>query len=187
MLIPLGFWAASGGGAAAGSFDLLETQVLTSSAASVTFSSLSTYAADYQHLQIRMLTRSSQSVAASGSTGIRFNSVGSGQYSSHILKGTGSSVLSEAFTSQDYMFSYLTYGSSATANAFGPWVIDILDPFETSKNTTIRSIGGLPEIRLMSGAWINTSAVTSIEIDMRDGHSFVTGSRFSLYGLRKAA
>ena len=47
MPFGLGFFATAGAGAA-GSFDLLETQVLGSAQASVTFSSLGTYS-NYKH------------------------------------------------------------------------------------------------------------------------------------------
>ena len=43
--------AAAPAGVAA--YDLLETEILTGSQASVTFSSLGDYASDYQHLQVR--------------------------------------------------------------------------------------------------------------------------------------
>ena len=73
-------------------------------------------------------------------------------------------------------------------NQYSPVILDILDPFVSSKNTTIRSLAGKaqtnPLIHMESGFWMNTAAVTSITID-GDYSSFVAGSRFSLYGLRK--
>lgn len=188
MLIPLGFWAASaGGGAAAGSFDLLETQVLASSAASVTFSSLSTYAADYQHLQIRMVSRMSFS-NAERSLVMRLNGDTASSYNNHGLFGNGSSVGSFYFAD-----TYISIGSFAAANAaadaFGAGVIDVLDAFNSSKNTTVRSLAGTPttpQISLRSGLWRNTAALTSITL-LDPTSNLVTGSRFSIYGLRKAA
>jgi hypothetical protein len=171
---------------AAGSYDLLETVLLSSNAASVTFSSLDTLAAGYKHLQVRMMLRSNAGATVTGAPGIQFNGVGGTSYSSHILAGTGSSVTSSANTSSSHMFSYYSPASSFAASAFAGYVVDILDPFVTTKNTTIRSLGGWGggEIRLMSGAFLNTAAITSMTIDNRDGQNWVSGCRFSLYGVK---
>jgi hypothetical protein len=175
MLIPLGFLAASG--VSAGSFDLLETQILGSSQASVTFSSLSTYASTYQHLQIRAVARTAQAQAASV-VYLDFNG-GAGTFG-HYLLGDGSSVSSD---DADSRAGFVT-GSSASASAFGGMVIDILDPFETTKNKTIRSLSTGLGIYLQSSLWVNTAAITTLTL--RPPANFVTGSRFSLYGLKAA-
>ena len=176
--------AQAAGQVAAGSFDLLETQVLTSSAASVTFSSLSTYAADYQHLQIRAVSRMSFS-NAERSLVMRFNADTASSYNNHGYFGSGSSVSSYYLPD-----TYISIGSfaaaNATANAFGAGVIDVLDAFETTKNTTVRSLAGTPttpQISLRSGLWRNTAALTSITL-LDPTSNLVTGSRFSLYGIR---
>ena len=87
-LIPLGFWAASGGGAAGG-FDLLESEILTSSASSVTFTGLDAYS-DYEHLQIRFTDRA-DSFGTITSTNFRLNSDSGTNYDIHQLFGDGSS------------------------------------------------------------------------------------------------
>jgi hypothetical protein len=66
------------------------------------------------------------------------------------------------------------------------FVCDILDPFETTKNKTIRSLAGYGSggnVNLYSGLWINTSALTSITILASSGN-FASASRFSLYGIK---
>ena len=176
--------------AAAGSYDLLATEILTGSQASVTFSSLnSTYGSTYQHLQIRATFRSNRS-ASTGGAGIRFNSDSGTNYTRHWLEGDGSTVESSAVTSTDLTDLGAYTATTATANAFAASVVDILDPFETTKYTTIRRLNGYAanvyNIALGSGLWMNTAALTDIEIFDRFS-TFVTGSRFSLYGLKKAA
>lgn len=188
MLIPFGVFSAAGagGGGAAGSYELISTTVLGSAQASVTFTNAGAWT-DYKHLQIRFVGRSTRALTVVGSPGIYFNGTGSGQYSSHVLKGTGSTVAAAAYTSQDFMFSYYSPAANASANLFSAYVVDVLDFASTSKNTTIRSFGGFAsggEIALLSGAWNNTSAVTSITIDHRDAGTWATGSRFSIYGLK---
>lgn len=179
--------AAAGGGAA---YDLLETQVLTSSASSVSFTGLGSYT-DYKHLQLRMTLRStwtlgSQSLNVYG----KFNSSTTSNYSWHDLNGEGSSVSSNAGTGQEY-FRIKTVASQGDADsgAFGAVILDILDFSNTNKNTTIRALAGVNAtdnwISLNSGLWQTTSAVTSISFELGAGN-IDTGSRLSLYGIKGA-
>ncbi len=190
MPFGLGFFATAGAGAA-GSFDLLETQVLGTAVASVTFSSLSTYS-NYQHLQIRYVARSSQANEYAGIS-MTFNSDTASNYSWHGLKGDGGSVSSSGVANSSAVETYQWEmpGASNAANIFGAGVYDILDLFETTKNKTVRWFGGRgavntadKQIVLGSGAWRNTTAISSIRL--ATSATFVVGSRFSLYGIKAA-
>jgi len=196
MPFGLGFFATAGAGSgAAGSFDLLETQVLGSDTASVTFSSLSGYSGTYQHLQLRILTRTNRGGADSDPVILQFNADTGSNYTRHGMGGYnfgGSSGLyTNAGTSQTSLFlAEAMPVSSSTANVFGAIVTDILDPFETTKKKTVRSLNGMnaawSSVELRSGAWLSSSAVSSIVIKPLVGSNLVTGSRFSLYGLKAA-
>jgi hypothetical protein len=179
--------------AAAGSYDLLETEILTGSEASVTFSSLnSTYGADYQHLQIRIVVRSAVSESASQIALYLNGDTSSANYAFHQLYGDGSTAGSEGYgsgTLGQITPIVRTFGATGTADAFGAGVVDILDSFETSKYTTVRSLhgaAGVNAVGLTSGLWMNTNAVDSITILKQGGGDLATASRFSLYGLRSA-
>ena len=191
MLIPLGILDYPVSAAAAGSYDLLETEILTGSQASVTFSSLnSTYGADYQHLQIRMTTRTTR--AGDGDfIYVRFNGVTSSSYSRHQLTGNGSSVSSYGAGSVTSIPTPDTTSAGSSADRFGAVVIDILDPFETTKNTTVRAFGGansgFNQIGLFSGAYFSTDAISSITLASGNSASVAASSRFSLYGLKASA
>jgi hypothetical protein len=174
-------------------FDLLETEILTGSQATVTFSGLnSTYGADYQHLQIRITARSTRNDTDSLFY-MQFNGDTGSNYSMHNLRGTGSSLgsswLSPSYPSGIIVYSGLS-GATQTAGSFGANIIDILDPFNSSKNTTTRILNGqagsFNRISLESGAWLNTNSLTSITFDDVFGN-FAQHGRFSLYGLRKAS
>lgn len=173
---------------AAGSFDLLATEILTSSQASVTFSSLDTLAAGYQHLQLRMTARGTRN-ANGDNLGIRLNSDTGNNYSRHALYGDGSSAASYGVASQAFMDLGTLASSTTPANAFTGAVTDILDAFDSTKNTTIRSLNGLAAagvfVGLASGAWHNTNALTSLTIYALNGN-LVQYSRFSLYGIKAA-
>jgi len=175
---------AAGGGAGATDFDLLETTTLASAASSVTFSGLGSYS-DYKHLQIRTLQRTTGTGTGVGDIIINFNSDTSASYARHRLGGNGSSVFSGASTS----VTSLTYGQTTPrdgepAGVFGSGVMDILDFSSTNKNTTTRFFtGALNHIRLFSGLFFKTDAITSITFADQAG-DFATGSRFSLYGVK---
>jgi hypothetical protein len=178
-LIPLGFWAASGGGDAA-AFDLLETTTLATSASSVTFSGLAAYSG-WSHLQIRMAVKTNRA-STSDYAKMIFNTDTGSNYSWHNLEGNGSSVASSAGSNQTFMQINRTGGSSGN---FGAIVSDILDAFETSKYTTIRNLGGYASdnISLSSGSWRNTDSLTSVQILPGSGSNFVANCRFSIYGV----
>ena len=164
-------------------------EVLTSSQASVTFSSLGDYAtAGYQHLQIRVVSRGDRSSNNSDGFALQFNSDTGSNYARHALYGSGSSTASWGFTGQTFINAGVTTGSTTDANAFDANVIDILDPFETSKYTTVRAMGGRAAasyfITLMSGVWLNTNAITDITMKPQIGSNFQQYSRFTLIGLK---
>ena len=178
---------------AAGSFDLLQSEVLTGSAASVTFSGLSAYASTYQHLQIRANGRISTSTNFT-SAYMRLNGDSASNYSGHELVGNGSSVGSGGQANATEPYIWRVSGASAASGAFSAAVIDLLDPFETTKYKTIRSLSGghyinaanPAIIQISSSSWRNTSSVTSLEFRSATG-DFVSGTRISLYGVKKAA
>jgi hypothetical protein len=194
MPIPLGVLAVAGaGGAVAGAaYELIETISVGTAVASVSFSNLtSSYGTIYQHLQIRGTGRDS-TANPYGAFALRFNSDSGSNYARHGLVGDGSSVSSGAGTSKTSIEGIMQpAGDTAAANVFGAFVIDILDPFETSKNTTARGltgragVSGANEIRLQSGVWLNTASITDITIVGQLGNIMI-GSRFSLYGMRSS-
>lgn len=183
-------------------YEWLETQTLSNSTTSVvTFSNLnSTYGSTYQHLAFRIRAR-----GADANTGIvtavrmYMNGVGGdgggSSYSTHLMRwfNTGT------FTSEGYADAPYGFVGLATAQ-FGDYAamtIDLLDPFETTKFKTFKSLAGVAEtggsnnlrgsnIALLSGLFKSTNAVTSVSFQFNAGWNFQEGSRFSMYGLRAA-
>ena len=190
MLIPFGVFSAAGAGngGTGGNFDLISTTILGSSTASITFDT-STLGSTYKHLQIRSVTRYSSST---NPMLMRFNADSTyTNYRTHWLWGNGSAVSSDTRQAAGYTGMSVNQdaiGSDFTASVFGPSVIDILDPFSSSKNKTVRSLVGTPgtynNVRLQSGLWLNTAAVTSITLLDFGGSNFIAGSRFSIYGIK---
>jgi hypothetical protein len=191
MLIPFGVLSAAGAGGFEGipAYDLISTTVLASTSASITFSSLGTYSADYKHLQLRMVPRDNFGGEYTVGYYLRFNGDTGTNYNIHRFLGTGASVLSLATANTSLIQIGLTAASLSPTSAFSGTVADILDPFSTTKNTTTRSLSGNAIgtgqiVEMNSGHWRNTSSVTSITIFSEAASVFQVGSRFSLYGIK---
>jgi hypothetical protein len=119
---------------------------------------------------------------------VEINGDTSNGYTYHYLQGDGSSVSSYGQTSTRMQLGYSAFSGDASG-IFSAYVVDILDYTATSKNKTIRCLGGLVNaaatkmVRLSSGLFsTNTNAVTQVDVKM-NSNSFIAGSRFSLYGI----
>jgi hypothetical protein len=191
MPIPLGILAVAGASASsAGAFDLLETTILTSDTASVSFSSLGSYS-DYKHLQIRATLRTSATGSALGDLRIKFNGSSSAIYSKHTLRGNGNAntTTSENTVNDTQMeFANVAAQSGNNSAIFGVIIMDIYDFASTNKTTTIRGIGGGNTgsesiVTVFGGLFNSTAAITSIVLDFANVN-WILGSRFSLYGVK---
>lgn len=172
------------------SYQLISTTILEAAAPSVTFSNLGQYSSTYKHLQIRYASRGTNA-ESSNNLAFRLNGDSGNNYTYHVLEAgySGSTVISGGATSQAKAIIGVSAGSATTANVFGAGVIDILDPFSTTKNKTLRSLSGNhsndPVIGgARSALWMSTASVTSIILDHWITSNLVAGSRFSLYGIK---
>jgi hypothetical protein len=176
----IGIIASSGGAAAvANSYESIATVTVGGGgAASVSFSSIPS---TYQHLQIRYTARTNRA-ATSDLLNITLN--GSATTTGHFLYGTGAAVSSGVLNS----FVGWATANSATSNAFGTGVIDVLDYENTNKNRVLRALAGWDgngdgEIALTSVLQTSTTALSSFTITPASG-SFVQYSSFALYGIK---
>lgn len=177
----------AGGGGAAGDYELISTTVLGSTTASVALSITAGQQATYKHLQIRAAVRTNRAGQTSDPMIIKLNSDSGANYEYHELTGNGSSVTSGAGgASSSSMWLGYVAASNQTTNAFSGVVMDIPDAFSTSKNKTLKVLQGMAgsdnQIQLTSGLWMSTAAISTITFTALG--SYITGSRFSLYGLR---
>lgn len=187
MLIPLGILDYPVAVAAAGSYDLLQTEI-TSAVASFTFTGLDSYT-DYQHLQIRAAIRSNRSSLTDQLRPLLNGDTGT-NYANHKLQGNGSSVSSSAGTSRDHLLKTNVPMLSDGSSVFAGVIYDFLDFSSTSKYKTVRALSGWTSsfdraITLESGLWMSTSAITSITLQMSSA-DIGNNSRISLYGLKAA-
>jgi hypothetical protein len=175
---------------AAGDFESIATVTVGSGgSSSVTFSSIPN---TYSHLQIRSMARTNRSGSSTDSGWTRLNSdTNTANYTYHELTGTGSSATAYGSGAPEYMSIVMLTGATATASVFGVAITDFLDYANTNKYKTVRNLGGCDingsgNIVLNSSVWMNTNAITSIEIVPRTGTQFVQYSHFALYGIKSA-
>lgn len=186
---PIGFFASSGG--SAGSYELISSSLLANSTTtSVTFSSI---LQTYKHLQIRVTARTASTDLAAYNLWMTLNGITTATYSQHALKGSGTAVTSNGNPNLPHfaMGSTPSNGSGSTVSAFSAHIIDVADYASTTKLKTMRSLAGYSaasagtEVSLASGlATSSTNAVTSLSLDLGGTVAFLTGSRFSLYGIK---
>jgi hypothetical protein len=169
-----------------GAYDALATITVPSGgAASVTFSGIPT---GYKHLQIRALVRDNRSASLNNIT-LRANSDTSANYTQHALYADGSTVGAFGNASTTLTYGGIIPSASATASVFGGSVIDVLDYTNNSKYKTFRVLSGfdangLGSMRMYSGLWMSTSAITSLTFDSETSGDFVEYSSFALYGVK---
>ena len=165
-------------------YEHIATTTLGASATVVEFAGLDTYSADYKHLQIRY---SGKSTTTSNELNLRFNGVTTAVYARHSLEAVGSSPGANYDSVKSEILLDLAISRSTTANAFSGGIIDILDAFSTTKNTTVKGLSGLVDastaIAIQSGLFVNTASIITITF-FPSSQSIAVGSRFSIYGIR---
>ena len=165
-----------------GAYDSLATVTLSAATASITFAGIPT---GYKHLQIRGIAKS----AGSGTNGdMTINGDTGNNYAWHELGGNGAVAYTSASASRANIANVFDLNASTNTNIFGASIIDILDYANTSKNKTVRTIGGTDlngsgGVALWSGLWMNTAAITSITITGRSAN-IAQYSSFALYGVK---
>jgi hypothetical protein len=173
-------------------FHHLETVRLSSTASTVEFSNLVRYS-DFQHLQIRIIGKGEGSTS-SDRLRLRVNG-GTSSLPRHVLTANGSSVTS-GFGGLGTDSTVITDRFSNTTNSFTPYIMDILDPFDNSKNTTFRGFTGAlvsdsTDVSLQSALFTSLDSISSLAFSQGNTgwnqRAFSVGSRFSLYGLKARA
>jgi hypothetical protein len=177
-----------GGAAAVGDYQSIQTYTLSSSSATITFSSIP---ATYTHLQLRVLARSDYASAASEAMRMQINGqTATSYYTNHLIYGDGASALTDNDVNSVAGLNINRLPAATTASSiFGVLVIDILDYANTNKNKTLRTLGGWDangagRINFNSGLFTSTAAISSIDIKLSTGSNYIAYSSFALYGIK---
>lgn len=143
----------------------------------------------YTHLQIRVYARSTYN--SSENLFMRINNVTTSFWSGNSIYGNGSSVAQASYFSSNYADLTGIPNAAQSSNVFGAYIIDILDYSSSSKNKTIKIIGGYDAngsglVDLRSALASTTAPIT--DIHQLGGtavgtYGLVDGSRIDLYGI----
>jgi len=175
--------AAGAGGAPA--YDLLDTQITSSTTSSVTFSNINSYT-DYKHLQFRIEIQMSAAASDLRNMTMRVNGDSSNSY---YMTGWGGNParLTTAFNNTNAY--YFSNGTPSYLNSqVGLALIEILDFSNTNKVTSIRNLhaaydSGEKQQTMAGGVYNSTNALTSVTFAI-DGTSINANARFSIYGIK---
>lgn len=193
----LGILASANYQRATSSYDSIATVTLSTSASSITFSSIP---ATYTHLQLRGSIQSDRGSYNVDNATVRFNSDSGANYSRHNVDASASTTTAP----EAYGTGGATFGgpiptvTGVATNVFNGFVMDVLDYANTNKYKTMRILAGYDvngtggtgsfggTVGLYSGSWQNTNAVTSITFAPVDGTNFKQYSKIALYGIKGA-
>jgi len=161
-------------------YEKIASTTITSSTASITFSSIT---GTYTDLRLVIVNTS---VTGNNIAYIQLNSDTGTNYSSTYIYGDGSSAQSSREVSQ----TYNTLASSGSNVSFPQlWTIDLLSyagsTFKTSLATMANDRNGSGATEYSVYLWRNTAAITSILIGTIV-NNFGTGTTATLYGILKA-
>lgn len=170
-----------------GDYESIATVLVGSAGAStVTFSNIPQI---YKHLQLRILARTTFN-GTDDYLSMRFNGDSGTNYTYHNLFNNAGTVTAAGGTGQTLAYLQRATAATAPANTFGLIVVDIPDYANVSKNKIFKMIGGWEtnsagSAYLDSGAWLNTNAISSVQIFGGNASStLVQYSYFALYGIR---
>lgn len=171
----------------ANTYTLISSNVLTSSAASVTFSAIPS---TYTDLVLRTSTRSD-----AGGTQfdliLEFNGDSSSLYSFTQLRGTGSAAQSFRSSNNTKIVAAVQNGANSTFNTFTTSEIYI-PSYTASQNKPVSAFGAQEDnstdamIRVAAGLYRSTTAINSIKFYNDPTYNFVSGSSFYLYGIKNS-
>ena len=182
------------GRSAVGSMEIIESIILPSSNASISFSNIPQ---TYSHLQLRGILQSSNTNSGVGQTevGLRFNTDSGSNYTKSYIIGTGAAVYARGYTSQTYINLAAAWNNSGSNGSyiFTPFVLDIYDYISTSKLKTVKAFYAYDAnatsdnngSMYICGTWNNTAAINAISFDASvDASTLNTNSQISLYGIK---
>jgi hypothetical protein len=167
-------------------YTLISSNVLSSTAASVTFSAIP---ATYTDLVIKTSARIDVAGVSANFTIDLIN--GATGFSNTWVLGTGSSVLSYASLVGSGPYAGEVNGATSTSNTFDnreiyipSYLISQNKPFSVFSAMETNATAAYTAIT--AGLWSNTAAITSITLGVESTYNFVSGSSFYLYGISNA-
>ena len=157
-------------------YEPIATQTLGSTQASVIFSSISS-----SYTDLVLIYNITQDVAAG--IGAQVNGDTGTNYSYTQLYGTGTSALSNRGTNTNYLG--IGFTDSTTVRSIGQ--VHFMNYSNTTTHKTVISRTSSNFMTSIQGnLWRNTAAINSITMIIPGPNNFLSGSTFTLYGIKAA-
>lgn len=157
----------------------IATTTLGSSTTTINFTSISSAYTDLVLVAVPLRTTGAEEMV------MQFNNDTISPYSSTILWGDGSTAGSVRSTNQSSII--LNYYASVSTTPMTQ-IFSIMNYANTTTNKTVLGRAGRSDsgIDATVGRWPSTSAITSMQLNLKNGGNFLTGSTFTLYGVKSA-
>jgi len=172
-------------------YQSIATTTVSSPVATVTFSSIP---ATFTHLQLRVVSKTTDTAVGEDSTNLYFNADTTyTNYRSHWIRGNGTSISASTIQASGYNIyaGIIPTSGSGQTGYFGASVIDILDYTNTNKFKTVRTFNGdnmmnvsYNFIGFYTSLWKSTAAITDITFTVPGGTNYAQYSKFALYGIK---
>ncbi len=171
-------------------YTLISSSTLSSSAASVTFSSIPS---TYTDLVLKISARADTATGA-GHIRMSIDNNVSTNYAGTRLYGTGSGAFSARYStgSTTYWLAYdASEGTSYTSSTFANTEI-YLPNYASSANKVMSEFGATEtnaanaNMSITASLFTGTSAISQIDLTPNSGGNFVSGSSFYLYGIKNS-
>jgi hypothetical protein len=169
------------------------TTVGVGGSATVSFTSIPS---TYSHLQLRYIAQTNRATYSVDAVKFQLNSDTGNNYVWHFLTSAGASPGTTAVAGATTSTSSWANSAAGTTTGghFGTAILDVLDYTNTNKYKTGRYLSGLDTngftsgfagtVGINSGLWLNTAAITRIDIAPVTGTLFTQYSSFALYGIK---
>jgi hypothetical protein len=159
-------------------YEPIATTTLGSAATTVTFSSISSTYTDLILVAAPLSSAAEELV-------MQFNGDTSAVYSATIVWGSGSSAGSVRSTGQNsaVLNYYASVGGTQNTQIFNVMNYANTTTFKTIIGRAGRSDSGVDATVAL---WRNTSAINSVALKLKNSNNFLTGSTFTLYGVKSA-
>jgi hypothetical protein len=160
-------------------YDKIAAYTVPSATASYTFTSISSAYTD-----LVLIATSASSLGTGYGFRMRFNSDSGSNYSWTHLFGTGSAANSNRGSND----SSILIGYSPAAIGGNAIITNIQNYSNSTTNKTAISRASEADYRVgaIAGLWRNTAAITSLTLLDEGGGNLLTGSTFTLYGIKAA-
>ena len=175
----------------ANTYSLISSNTFTSSATTITFSSIP---ATYTDLLVRVSARTDAATVTDSIFSVRLNADATTLYSDTLAYGTGAAAASSRRSATATMYNGTQPAAGAVSNTFGNAEIyfpsytasqsKVISTFSASESN-VANATGLFWNGVDAGLYRSNTAISSITIGAYvSGANFISGSSFYLYGIK---